>query len=115
MEFFDVNVVNETRNKTYERLAKIAGGIGVDEHKILELLTVPERAGENGQLNIGNHVTNDIKLMVKVSTRKHSFGRWIISPNVIILVASCRRGTCVSYGVFQCMILQSNCSTETVY
>lgn len=44
----------------------------MDEHEILELLTVPEQAGENGQLNIGNHVTNDIKLMVKVSTRKHS-------------------------------------------
>ena len=96
-------------------MAKIAGGVGVDEHKILDLLTVPERAGENGQLNIGNHVTNDIKLMVKVSTREHSFGRWIISPNVITLGTSCCRGTCVSYGVFQCMAPQSNRSTETVY
>jgi hypothetical protein len=69
-EFFDVNVVNETRNRTYERLAKIAGGVGVNERKVLELLTVKEEA-EIGQLNVGNEVTNDIKLMVRVSTRKH--------------------------------------------
>lgn len=69
-EFFDVNVVNETRNKTYERLAKIAGGVGVNERKVLELLTIKEEA-ESGQLNVGNEVTNDIKLMVRVSIREH--------------------------------------------
>ncbi|EYE95902.1 DsbA family protein [Aspergillus ruber CBS 135680] len=65
-EFFDVNVVNETRNKTYERLANIAGGVGVNERKVLELLTIKEEA-ESGQLNVGNEVTNDIKLMVRLN------------------------------------------------
>jgi hypothetical protein len=52
--------------KTYERLAKIAGGVGVNERKVLELLTVKEEA-EIGQLNVGNEVTNDIKLMVRLN------------------------------------------------
>jgi len=65
-EFFDVNVVNETRNKTYERLAKIAGSVGIEEGKVLDLLRVPDKAGPDGTLNVGNGVTNDIKVMVKV-------------------------------------------------
>lgn len=64
-EFFDVSVVNETRNKTYQRLAKIAATVGVDEHEMLELLNISEVIAD-GQLNTGNKVTNDIKLMVKV-------------------------------------------------
>lgn len=66
-EFFDVSVVNETRNKTYERLAKIAGGVGVNEREILELLTIKDKPDENGQLNTGNQVTNDLKLIIRVS------------------------------------------------
>lgn len=65
-EFFDLSVVNETRNKTYERLAQIAGGVGVNEQEILKLLVVSGESGENGDLNIGNRVTDDIKAMVKV-------------------------------------------------
>jgi hypothetical protein len=64
-EFFDVNVVNETRNKTYERLAKIAGSVGVDEEKFLGLLAIPETSSPD-RLNIGNQVTDDIKWMTKV-------------------------------------------------
>ncbi|PWY72554.1 hypothetical protein BO94DRAFT_501143, partial [Aspergillus sclerotioniger CBS 115572] len=63
-EFFDVNVVNETRNKTYQRLAKIAVTVGVDEDEMIDLLRISEVIGD-GQLNSGNKVTNDIKLMVK--------------------------------------------------
>lgn len=65
-EFFDVSVVNDTRNKTYERLAKLAGSVGVDEQKLLDLLKIPEQPGDNGALNTGNQVTNDIKWMIKV-------------------------------------------------
>ena len=65
-EYFDVSVVNEPRNETYKRLAKLAGTIGVDESKVLELLKIVDHPGENGSLNSGNGVTNDIKLMVKV-------------------------------------------------
>ncbi|BCS21394.1 DsbA family protein [Aspergillus puulaauensis] len=64
-EFFDLNVVNETRNQTYERLAKVAESVGIDKNNILELLIVADRTGQEGQLNTGNEVTNDIKLMVK--------------------------------------------------
>jgi protein-disulfide isomerase len=67
-EFFDVSVVNETRNKTYARLAKIAGSVGVDEKKFLDLLTISDTPGKNGSLNSGNQVTNDIKFMIKVGT-----------------------------------------------
>ncbi|RAL01496.1 DsbA family protein [Aspergillus ibericus CBS 121593] len=63
-EFFDVSVVNETRNDTYQRLAKIAATVGVDEHEMIDLLRISEAIGD-GQLNSGNKVTNDIKLMVK--------------------------------------------------
>ena len=66
-EFFDVNVVNEKRNDTYARLAKIGGGQGIEEGKMLDLLKVSDKPGEGGSLNVGNQVTDDIKVMVKVS------------------------------------------------
>ncbi|KAL8725587.1 MAG: hypothetical protein Q9181_006361 [Wetmoreana brouardii] len=65
-EFFDVNVVKEARNETYRRLAILAGQTGVDENKVYELLHVGDKPGVDGGLNIGNAVTDDIKVMVKV-------------------------------------------------
>ena len=65
-DFFDVNVVNEKRNDTYKRLAKIAGSVGVEEGKVYELLEVSDKPGDDGSLNSGNKVTDDVKLMVKV-------------------------------------------------
>lgn len=65
-EYFDVNVVKETRNETYKRLAKLAGEVGVDEGQVYGLLEVAEKPGEGGSLNIGNQVTDDVKVMVKV-------------------------------------------------
>lgn len=65
-QFFDVNVVNETRNKSYERLAQIAGHVGVDEKKVYSLLEISDKPDKDGSTNTGNGVTNDIKLMVKV-------------------------------------------------
>ncbi|KAF3011950.1 hypothetical protein E8E15_000869 [Penicillium rubens] len=66
-EFFDVSVVNETRNKTYERLARIAGSVGVDEQKVLALLLIPETPNSQDELNVGNQLTNDIKWMTKAN------------------------------------------------
>jgi len=66
-DFFDVNVVNEPRNKTYERLAKLAGEAGVDEKKVYGLLEVPNKPDKDGSTNVGNGVTDDIKLMVKAN------------------------------------------------
>ncbi len=65
-DFFDVNVVHEERNKTYERLAKIGSSVGVDEKKMYGLLQVSDKPDKDGNTNVGNEVTNDIKLMVKV-------------------------------------------------
>jgi len=53
VEFFDVNVVNETRNQTYRRLAEIAAGVGIDRDQILKLLTIPEKP-KGDSYNVGN-------------------------------------------------------------
>ena len=67
-EYFDVNVVNESRNKTYERLAKLAGSVkGVDQGKVYDLLKISDKPGEDGSLNSGNGVTDDVKPIVRVS------------------------------------------------
>lgn len=66
-DYFDVSVVNEGRNATYARLAKLAGTVGVDEAKVLELLRIPETPGPDGSLNAGNGVTADVKLVVKMA------------------------------------------------
>jgi protein-disulfide isomerase len=67
-DYFDVNVVNEPRNQTYERLAQLASQIkGIEEKEIFDLLKVPDKPGEDGSLNVGNKVTDDVKLMVKAN------------------------------------------------
>jgi protein-disulfide isomerase len=66
-DFFDVSLVNETRNATYKRLAKIAGSVGVDEGKVYGLLEISDKPGEDGALNSGNGVTDDVKVQVKAN------------------------------------------------
>jgi protein-disulfide isomerase len=66
-DFFDVNVVNETRNATYKRLAKIAGSVGVDEKKVYGLLEISDKPDKDGGLNTGNGVTDDVKIQVKAN------------------------------------------------
>ena len=68
-DFFDVNVVHEGRNETYKRLAKVAASVGVDEGNVYGLLEIPDKPTEEGSLNVGNKVTNDIKMMIKVRRR----------------------------------------------
>jgi hypothetical protein len=65
-DYFDVNVVHEARNATYARLARVAAGVGVDEQAVLRALRVDDKPAADGSLNIGNGVTNDLKLLVKV-------------------------------------------------
>ena len=65
-EYFDVNVVHEERNQTYARLAKLAAEGGVSDEEVMRLLTIPDKATDDGALNVGNMVTDDVKLMVKV-------------------------------------------------
>jgi len=66
-DFFDVNVVNEPRNETYRRLAKLASSLSIEQDKMLDLLLISDKPGKDGSLNSGNGVTNDIKLMVKAN------------------------------------------------
>lgn len=66
-DYFDVSVVNETRNETYSRLSKLAGGVGIDEKKIYSLLEISDKPGPDGSKNSGNGVTNDIKLLTKAN------------------------------------------------
>lgn len=64
-DFFDVNVVNETRNATYKRLADLAASVGVDGDQVYKLLHISDKPGDDGALNSGNGVTNDVKVQVK--------------------------------------------------
>jgi len=63
--YFDVNVVNETRNQTYRRLAKLGASVGVDENEMFALLEIGEKPAADGGLNVGNKVTDDFKVAVK--------------------------------------------------
>lgn len=83
-DYFDVNVVHESRNSTYRRLSKLAGGVsGLDEQKIYGLLEIPDQPAKDGSMNVGNAVTNDIKLMVKV--------RAIVMFDCVLKLMWCRR------------------------
>jgi len=68
-EYFDRNVVLETRNQTYKKLAKLgADKCGIDEAKLYEILAIPEQKPQDGEaLNDGNAVTNDLKVLVKMN------------------------------------------------
>jgi protein-disulfide isomerase len=61
-------MVNETRNQTYKRLSSLAASsIGVNESDFYDLLKISDKAGDDGSLNSGNQVTNDLKVLVKVN------------------------------------------------
>ena len=71
-----MNVVQEGRNETYGRLARLAGKVGVDEDGVMGLLRVKGRkeVGEDEELNGGNGVTGDIKLMTRVRVSQSNRG-----------------------------------------
>jgi protein-disulfide isomerase len=67
-EYFDVNVVHETRNQTYRKLARLAKeSVGLDEEAVYKLLEIPDKPAEDGSLNVGNKVTDDLKVLVKMA------------------------------------------------
>ncbi|KAI0021153.1 thioredoxin-like protein [Xylariomycetidae sp. FL0641] len=66
-EFFDARVVNEARNQTYRRLARIAAEVGVGEDEVYQRLVVSDRPAEDGSLNAGNRTTDDLKVLVKMA------------------------------------------------
>ncbi|KAF8469642.1 hypothetical protein BDZ91DRAFT_678812 [Kalaharituber pfeilii] len=78
-EYFDVNVVNETRNQTYDRLSALAASItGITREAFYEQLAIPSSAPPESQ-NTGNQITNDLKLHIKAA-RQNSIH---ISPTVL--------------------------------
>ncbi|KAL1893102.1 hypothetical protein Cpir12675_004248 [Ceratocystis pirilliformis] len=66
-EYFDVNVVSETRNATYKRLAALAATVGVDSDRVYKMLEICDKPAADGSLNSGNGVTNDLKYAVKTA------------------------------------------------
>jgi len=65
--FYDFNVVNETRNETYKRLAKIGAKVGIDEKEMYKVLHISDKPALDGSLNAGNGVTNELKMLVKMN------------------------------------------------
>lgn len=60
--------MNEPRNATYKRLSALAASsIGVNENEFYDLLKISDKPGEDGSLNSGNQVTNDLKVLVKMN------------------------------------------------
>lgn len=80
--YMDVNVVNEGRNATYKRLAALAAsssGGAIDADVIYKDLAIPTEPAADGSVNIGNAITNDLKLVIKA-------GRLVgvhVSPTVL--------------------------------
>lgn len=69
-DYFDVNVVNETRNATYARLAKLAKGkVALGEEDMMKLLSISDKPNDKGDLNSGNGVTADVKTVTKMARR----------------------------------------------
>ena len=67
-EYFDVSVANEPRNQTYERLAKLASDkCGLDADEMMDMLRIPDKPGSSDELNGGNKVTGDVKMVVKMA------------------------------------------------
>jgi protein-disulfide isomerase len=67
-EYFDVNVVNESRNQTYKRLSELAEEkTGIEARSLYELLEVSSEPDKEGGLNTGNKVTDDLKRLVKAA------------------------------------------------
>ncbi|KAI1774568.1 thioredoxin-like protein [Hypoxylon cercidicola] len=80
LTYCDESLVNETRNDTYKRLAKLGATVGVDEAALYDLLAIPDKVREGTWPNFGNKVTNDLKLQVR-------YGRMVgvhVSPTVIV-------------------------------
>lgn len=77
--FFDASVVNETRNDTYRRLADVAHKVGVDKDQVYGLLRIDEDVSDESKLNVGNRVTNNLKLV----TRMNRLSGVHVTPTVV--------------------------------
>lgn len=96
-----MHVVKETRNETYRRLANLAGEIGVSKEEVFGLLEVPDKEGDDGGANVGNKVTDDVKLMVKVCCNIRGKRRKVLVVADVSLGESIDGRTCDSHGAIQ--------------
>jgi len=93
--------VNEKRNDTYKRLAKIAGSVGIDEGKFYELLEISDKPGPDGSLNSGNKVRTPQDLYSHVVPKFHFNYRWLIFEQVtndlkvLVKVRDCETGAVI--------------------
>lgn len=87
-EFFDVNVVNETRNQTYERLIALYQTIFDSQdgrpsedpvREMREALLVSDKPSKDGALNVGNQVTEGLKWAIKLGRQNGIH----VSPTVL--------------------------------
>ncbi|KAK9463519.1 thioredoxin-like protein [Lipomyces oligophaga] len=79
-EYYDTEVYYESRNKTYERLAELAvKSAGIDKDEFLDLVGIPPST-DGTPSNIGNKITNDLKVFVRQS-RKSGIH---VSPTVLV-------------------------------
>ena len=87
-DFFDVNVVNETRNQTYERLIALYQTIfdshdgRTPEDPVREMrgaLLISDKPGTDGALNVGNQVTEGLKWAIKLGRQNGIH----VSPTVL--------------------------------
>ncbi|KAH6619286.1 hypothetical protein B0J18DRAFT_240287 [Chaetomium sp. MPI-SDFR-AT-0129] len=66
--YFDEAVVDETRNDTYRRLAKLAEEtVAIDAGEVFKLLQISGKEKEEAARNAGNAVTADVKYIVKTA------------------------------------------------
>lgn len=48
-------------------MAKLAASVGLNENEFYDLLKISDKPNENGEMNGGNGVTNDLKVLVKMN------------------------------------------------
>lgn len=66
--YFDEAVVDETRNDTYRRLAKLAEEtVAIDASEVFTLLEISGKERQEAAKNAGNAVTADVKYIVKTA------------------------------------------------
>ncbi|KAI5284463.1 autophagy- protein 2 [Ascosphaera aggregata] len=89
--YFDESVVNETRNQTYARLAKLAASVGVDEKEVYDTLVISDKPGPDGSLNSGNGVINDLKQIIKVRNDDlKGIYEWSVPMLATLFLTECR-------------------------
>lgn len=65
--YFDVNVYKKSRYEIYGQLADLAQSVGVSGETFLALVSI---SSDGEALNVGNKVTDELKLIIKLGRQK---------------------------------------------